>query len=120
MIGYIDIEVYAKGEAQAKFLVHGIGDSFWTNDPSYAIEILSKELTKVLDFEPNFEPTKPEEAKSDKKDPDNDLGYREKALGGALAFQEKLGDFNPDNVVEVAEIFYKFLTRQGEVLCKKA
>ena len=115
MIGYIDIEVYAKGEAQAKFLVHGIGDSFWTNDPSFAIEILSKELTKVLDFEP----TKPEEAKDGKKDSNNNLGYREKALGGALSFQEKTGDFNPDNVVEVAEIFYRFLTRTGEDSCKK-
>jgi len=47
MIGTIDIEVYEEGEAQAKFLVHGYDDVFWTDDFSDAILVFTHELRKT-------------------------------------------------------------------------
>jgi len=54
MIGTIDIEVYKEGEAQAKFLVHGYDDVYWTDDMTSAIMTFTQELRKMSE-EPNKE-----------------------------------------------------------------
>ncbi len=43
----IDIEIYEEGKEQAKFLVHGYDDVFWTNDLSDAVLIITEELRKA-------------------------------------------------------------------------
>lgn len=44
VLGRLHIEVYAEGEAQARFLVHGWDDVLWTDDPDYAVAYLRSEL----------------------------------------------------------------------------
>lgn len=47
MIGRLDIEVYAEGETQARFLVHGWDDVLWTDDPDAAVTYLRSELDRA-------------------------------------------------------------------------
>lgn len=49
--GYIDIEIYEKhGDgywAQKKYLVHGINDIMWTNDPKDVAEYIEEMLETI-------------------------------------------------------------------------
>lgn len=47
MIGTLDIEIYEKagvGFAQAKYLVHGFEDVFWTDDIDEALAFLKQSI----------------------------------------------------------------------------
>ncbi len=47
MIGSLDIEIYEKagvGFAQAKYLVHGFEDVFWTDDIDEALAFLKRSI----------------------------------------------------------------------------